>query len=91
MVHLYVFSDFLSAALKLWCEQNSSPPHSVIVYRDGVGDGQLQALTRPRSKTGGDLLRERLQRTKVGIHILKGRLHKSCILVWEGQGREEYL
>ena len=35
---------FLSAALKLWSEQNSSPPRSIIVYRDGVGDGQLQAL-----------------------------------------------
>lgn len=41
---------------------------------------------RPRSKTDGDLLRERLQRTKVGIYIVKGRLHKSCILVWGGQG-----
>ena len=37
-------SDFLSAALKLWYEQNSSLPHSIIGYRDGVGEGQLQAL-----------------------------------------------
>ncbi|OWK14604.1 PIWIL3 [Cervus elaphus hippelaphus] len=34
----------LYTALKLWYEQNSSLPHSIIVYRDGVGDGQLQAL-----------------------------------------------
>ena len=44
MVQFICVSDFLSAALKLWYEQNSSLPHSVIVYRDGVGDGQLQAL-----------------------------------------------
>ncbi|KAM9055897.1 LOW QUALITY PROTEIN: piwi-like protein 3 [Megaptera novaeangliae] len=34
----------LHTALKLWYEQNSSLPHSIIGYRDGVGEGQLQAL-----------------------------------------------
>lgn len=37
-------SDFLPEALKLWYERNSILPYSIIVYRDGVGDGQLQAL-----------------------------------------------
>lgn len=37
-------SDFPSDALKFWYEQHSSLPYSIIVYRDGVGDGQLQAL-----------------------------------------------
>uniref|UniRef100_A0A8C3YRA6 Piwi domain-containing protein n=1 Tax=Catagonus wagneri TaxID=51154 RepID=A0A8C3YRA6_9CETA len=40
---LHVF-DFFSDALKLWYEQHSSLPCSIIAYRDGVGDGQLQAL-----------------------------------------------
>ncbi|XP_054551166.1 piwi-like protein 3, partial [Talpa occidentalis] len=34
----------LQAALRLWYKHNASLPHGVIVYRDGVGDGQLQAL-----------------------------------------------
>ncbi|KAM5200114.1 piwi-like protein 3 isoform 2-T2 [Hipposideros larvatus] len=34
----------LQEALKLWYERNSILPYSIIVYRDGVGDGQLQAL-----------------------------------------------
>ncbi|XP_015446018.1 piwi-like protein 3 [Pteropus alecto] len=34
----------LQEALKLWYERNSLLPYSIIVYRDGVGDGQLQAL-----------------------------------------------
>lgn len=37
-------SGLLSEALKLWYERNSLLPYSIIVYRDGVGDGQLQAL-----------------------------------------------
>uniref|UniRef100_A0A8C9JL02 Piwi like RNA-mediated silencing 3 n=1 Tax=Panthera tigris altaica TaxID=74533 RepID=A0A8C9JL02_PANTA len=37
-------SRFLSAALKLWYKHNLFLPQSIIVYRDGVGDGQLQAL-----------------------------------------------
>uniref|UniRef100_A0A8C7AF15 Piwi like RNA-mediated silencing 3 n=1 Tax=Neovison vison TaxID=452646 RepID=A0A8C7AF15_NEOVI len=38
------FSGFLPAALKLWCKHNLFLPQAIIVYRDGVGDGQLQAL-----------------------------------------------
>ncbi|XP_029777457.1 piwi-like protein 3 [Suricata suricatta] len=34
----------LKAALNLWNQSNQFLPQSVIVYRDGVGDGQLQAL-----------------------------------------------
>uniref|UniRef100_A0A8C8Y4P5 Piwi domain-containing protein n=1 Tax=Panthera leo TaxID=9689 RepID=A0A8C8Y4P5_PANLE len=34
----------LEAALKLWYKHNLFLPQSIIVYRDGVGDGQLQAL-----------------------------------------------
>ncbi|XP_012586283.1 PREDICTED: piwi-like protein 3 [Condylura cristata] len=34
----------LQAALKHWSKYNSSLPYFIIVYRDGVGDGQLQAL-----------------------------------------------
>lgn len=37
-------SGFLPAALKLWCKHNQFLPQAIIVYRDGVGDGQLQAL-----------------------------------------------
>lgn len=37
-------SGFLPAALKLWCKHNLFLPQAIIVYRDGVGDGQLQAL-----------------------------------------------
>lgn len=39
-------SGFLLAALKLWREHNLFMPRSVIVYRDGVGDGQLEALIK---------------------------------------------
>ncbi|XP_077916241.1 piwi-like protein 3 [Halichoerus grypus] len=34
----------LEAALKLWLKHNLFLPQAIIVYRDGVGDGQLQAL-----------------------------------------------
>ncbi|XP_045391065.1 piwi-like protein 3 [Lemur catta] len=37
-------TDCLRAALEVWCQNESCVPRSVIVYRDGVGDGQLQAL-----------------------------------------------
>ncbi|EHH20098.1 hypothetical protein EGK_02886 [Macaca mulatta] len=40
----------LKAALDVWCKNESSMPHSVIVYRDGVGDGQLQALLDHEAK-----------------------------------------
>uniref|UniRef100_M3YQJ1 Piwi like RNA-mediated gene silencing 3 n=1 Tax=Mustela putorius furo TaxID=9669 RepID=M3YQJ1_MUSPF len=34
----------LEGALKLWCKHNLFLPQAIIVYWDGVGDGQLQAL-----------------------------------------------
>ncbi|KAM8812110.1 piwi-like protein 3 [Rhynchonycteris naso] len=34
----------LQEALKRWYERNSFLPRSIFVYRDGVGDGQLQTL-----------------------------------------------
>ncbi|XP_069353590.1 piwi-like protein 3 [Eulemur rufifrons] len=37
-------TDCLRAALEVWYQNESCMPRSVIVYRDGVGDGQLQAL-----------------------------------------------
>uniref|UniRef100_A0A8C6EKY9 Piwi like RNA-mediated silencing 3 n=1 Tax=Microcebus murinus TaxID=30608 RepID=A0A8C6EKY9_MICMU len=37
-------TECVAAALKVWCKNEPSRPHSVIVYRDGVGDGQLSAL-----------------------------------------------
>uniref|UniRef100_A0A2K5ZJ95 Piwi-like protein 1 n=1 Tax=Mandrillus leucophaeus TaxID=9568 RepID=A0A2K5ZJ95_MANLE len=40
----------LKAALDVWCKNESSMPHSIIVYRDGVGDGQLQALLDHEAK-----------------------------------------
>uniref|UniRef100_A0A2K5E1P0 Piwi like RNA-mediated silencing 3 n=3 Tax=Platyrrhini TaxID=9479 RepID=A0A2K5E1P0_AOTNA len=40
----------LKAALDVWCENESSMPRSIIVYRDGVGDGQLQALLDQEAK-----------------------------------------
>ncbi|XP_037583640.1 piwi-like protein 3 [Cebus imitator] len=40
----------LKAALDVWCENESSMPRSIIVYRDGVGDGQLQALLDREAK-----------------------------------------
>ena len=46
---------------------------------------------RSRSKTDGVLLRERLQRTKVGVYIIKSRFYKSCILGWGAGGGQECL
>ncbi|XP_072658958.1 piwi-like protein 3 [Canis lupus baileyi] len=34
----------LEAALKLWCKHNQFLLQAIIVYRDGVGNAQLQAL-----------------------------------------------
>ncbi|XP_016044656.1 piwi-like protein 3 [Erinaceus europaeus] len=35
----------LQASLEYWLRKNQCLPSTVVVYRDGVGDGQLQALT----------------------------------------------
>uniref|UniRef100_A0A8C6F053 Piwi like RNA-mediated silencing 3 n=1 Tax=Marmota marmota marmota TaxID=9994 RepID=A0A8C6F053_MARMA len=37
-------SGFLSGALNSWLRNVPHAPESIVVYRDGVGDGQLQAL-----------------------------------------------
>lgn len=37
-------SGFLSAALRAWNSCNEYMPSRIIVYRDGVGDGQLKTL-----------------------------------------------
>uniref|UniRef100_A0A8D2AY88 Piwi domain-containing protein n=1 Tax=Sciurus vulgaris TaxID=55149 RepID=A0A8D2AY88_SCIVU len=37
-------SGFLSGALSSWFRNVPHAPQSIVVYRDGVGDGQLQAL-----------------------------------------------
>jgi aubergine-like protein len=34
----------MTAALKEWTTINGAPPDRVIIYRDGVGDGQLHAV-----------------------------------------------
>ncbi|XP_077915306.1 piwi-like protein 4 [Halichoerus grypus] len=36
---------FMTGALSRWYEHNHALPARVVVYRDGVGDGQLQTLT----------------------------------------------
>lgn len=38
------YSGFLSAALRAWNSCNEYMPSRIIVYRDGVGDGQLKTL-----------------------------------------------
>jgi hypothetical protein len=40
----YTCFCFLPAALTSWFKNALSAPQSIVVYRDGVGDGQLQAL-----------------------------------------------
>nr|XP_025749660.1 piwi-like protein 4 [Callorhinus ursinus] len=35
---------FMTGALNRWCKHNHAPPARIVVYRDGVGDGQLKTL-----------------------------------------------
>ncbi|XP_004412487.1 PREDICTED: piwi-like protein 4 [Odobenus rosmarus divergens] len=35
---------FMTGALNRWCKHNHAPPARIMVYRDGVGDGQLKTL-----------------------------------------------
>lgn len=35
---------FIEAALRTWYNYNERMPSRIIVYRDGVGDGQLKTL-----------------------------------------------
>uniref|UniRef100_A0A8D2B2C8 Piwi-like protein 3 n=1 Tax=Sciurus vulgaris TaxID=55149 RepID=A0A8D2B2C8_SCIVU len=45
IVEVYLrVSGFLSGALSSWFRNVPHAPQSIVVYRDGVGDGQLQAL-----------------------------------------------
>ncbi|XP_060256810.1 piwi-like protein 3 isoform X8 [Ovis aries] len=76
----------LYTALKLWCEQNSSPPHSVIVYRDGVGDGQLQALIDQEVKQMETYLENayRGQKVRLTFIVVKKRINTRFFIEKDG-------
>lgn len=43
-IHSSTIISILSDALKAFFMQNNSMPERIVIYRDGVGDGQLQAV-----------------------------------------------
>lgn len=44
-VALFLLTQHFAGALNKWYKCNHSLPARVIVYRDGVGDGQLKAVS----------------------------------------------
>ncbi|MXQ81385.1 hypothetical protein E5288_WYG005995 [Bos mutus] len=76
----------LYTALKLWSEQNSSPPRSIIVYRDGVGDGQLQALIDQEVKQMESYLENsyRGQKVRLTFIVVKKRINTRFFIEKDG-------
>ncbi|CAM9691716.1 unnamed protein product [Rangifer tarandus platyrhynchus] len=76
----------LYTALKLWYEQNSSLPHSIIVYRDGVGDGQLQALIDQEVKQMESYLENayRGQKVRLTFIVVKKRINTRFFIGKDG-------
>ncbi|XP_043293228.1 piwi-like protein 3 [Cervus elaphus] len=76
----------LYTALKLWYEQNSSLPHSIIVYRDGVGDGQLQALIDQEVKQMESYLEKayRGQKVRLTFIVVKKRINTRFFIGKDG-------
>ncbi|XP_068846175.1 piwi-like protein 3 [Capricornis sumatraensis] len=76
----------LYTALKLWCEQNSSLPRSIIVYRDGVGDGQLQALIDQEVKQMETYLENayRGQKVRLTFIVVKKRINTRFFIEKDG-------
>ncbi|KAB0364501.1 hypothetical protein FD754_008657 [Muntiacus muntjak] len=76
----------LYTALKLWYEQNSSLPRSIIVYRDGVGDGQLQALLDQEVKQMESYLEKayRGQKVRLTFIVVKKRINTRFFIGKDG-------
>uniref|UniRef100_A0A8C6DG33 Piwi like RNA-mediated silencing 3 n=1 Tax=Moschus moschiferus TaxID=68415 RepID=A0A8C6DG33_MOSMO len=76
----------LYTALKLWYEQNSSLPRSIIVYRDGVGDGQLQALIDQEVKQMESYLENayRGQKVRLTFIVVKKRINTRFFIEKDG-------
>nr|XP_005889912.1 PREDICTED: piwi-like protein 3 [Bos mutus] len=74
----------LYTALKLWSEQNSSPPRSIIVYRDGVGDGQLQALIDQEVKQMESYLENSYRGQKLTFIVVKKRINTRFFIEKDG-------
>uniref|UniRef100_A0A4X1SML5 Piwi like RNA-mediated silencing 3 n=2 Tax=Sus scrofa TaxID=9823 RepID=A0A4X1SML5_PIG len=72
----------LHNALKFWYEQHSSLPYSIIVYRDGVGDGQLQALIDQELKQMESYLEDvcRGQNVRLTFIVVKKRINTRFFL-----------
>uniref|UniRef100_A0A8C4LIM1 Piwi like RNA-mediated gene silencing 3 n=1 Tax=Equus asinus asinus TaxID=83772 RepID=A0A8C4LIM1_EQUAS len=82
-------SGFLLAALKLWREHNPFMPRSVIVYRDGVGDGQLEALIKYEIPQISSCLESILQTNdvKLAVIVVKKRINTRFFVESEGKLR----
>ncbi|XP_023502723.1 piwi-like protein 3 [Equus przewalskii] len=81
--------DCLQAALKLWREHNPFMPRSVIVYRDGVGDGQLEALIKYEIPQISSCLESILQTNdvKLAVIVVKKRINTRFFVESEGKLR----
>ncbi|KFO23754.1 Piwi-like protein 3 [Fukomys damarensis] len=66
-------SSCLEAALDSWFRNVQEQPDSVVVYRDGVGDGQLQALLDHEIPQLVNLLRKR--QVKLTFIVVKKRIN----------------
>ncbi|XP_004430170.1 PREDICTED: piwi-like protein 3 [Ceratotherium simum simum] len=77
----------LQAALKLWREHNPFMPHSVIVYRDGVGDGQLEALINYEIPQISSYLNSILhpKTVKLTVIVVKKRINTRFFIESEGK------
>ncbi|XP_010347563.1 piwi-like protein 3 [Saimiri boliviensis] len=70
----------LKAALDVWCENESSMPRSIIVYRDGVGDGQLQALLDREARQMSTYLQAISNNFTLAFIVVKKRINTRFFL-----------
>lgn len=72
-----VLSNFVATAINEYKRKNKKVPRNVIVYRDGVGDGQLEYVLKqevPQYLIGFDKA-DKLATPKLAVIIVKKRIH----------------
>ena len=57
LIVVFTHAKFVPACLKAFFEKNGVLPEKIIVYRDGVGDGQLDAVAEHELPQVRDALR----------------------------------
>jgi aubergine-like protein len=71
-------AEFVARAIKEYKQRNGNrTPRQVIVYRDGVGDGQLEYVRRdevPQYRQGFDMA-DKLSTPRLTVVVVKKRIH----------------